>query len=189
VAKGEVILMGPPGSGKGTQAKLLASDPGWIHLSTGDLFREHLRNGTDLGKLADRHMSKGEYVPDDVTVGMVRDRMREVARDDHVVFDGFPRTVAQAEALDGLLRERGRALGAVVLVDAPREELVGRLSSRASKEGRSDDTPEVIANRLDVYRDRTAPLVGHYEKRGLLRRVSGLGTVEEVAGRTAAAVG
>lgn len=178
---GDLVLMGPPGSGKGTQARLLAAGPGWVHVATGDLFRDHVRRGTALGQLAASHMSKGEYVPDDVTVAMVRERLAEIAPDDRVIFDGFPRTVAQAEALDGLLRERGRRVGRAVLIDVPREELVRRLAARA--EGRADDSPEVIRRRLEVYEDQTRPVVDHYERAALVRRVDGVGDVEAIAAR------
>lgn len=183
---GEVILMGPPGSGKGTQAKLLAGGPAWVHLSTGELFRTHLREGTPLGKLADRYMSKGQYVPDDITVGMVRDRVREIPPDTHVVFDGFPRTVGQAEALDALLGAVRRGVSRVLLIDVQREELVRRLARRA--EGRSDDSPEVVRQRFDVYEEQTRPLIEHYERRGLVCRVPGAGTVEDVHARVKAAI-
>ncbi|MBI2325305.1 MAG: adenylate kinase [Chloroflexi bacterium] len=178
--------MGPPGSGKGTQARRLASRPGWLHLSTGDLFRENLRNGTSLGKLAEQHMSKGEYVPDDITVEMVRERMRQVAPSVHVVFDGFPRTVPQAEALDALLAEHGRRVARVILIDVQREELVARLAKRA--EGRSDDSPAVARKRFDVYQEQTRPVIEHYDRQGLVCRIDGIGTIDDVQERIAAAV-
>lgn len=184
-APGELILMGPPGSGKGTQAKLLASRPGWLHLSTGDLFRENLRNGTPLGRLAEQHMSKGEYVPDDVTVEMVRERMSQVAPAVHVIFDGFPRTVPQAEALDVLLAEAGRRVTRVILIDVKRDELIARLAKRA--EGRSDDSPEVARKRFDVYQEQTRPVLEHYERKGLVCRIEGIGTIDDVQDRIRAA--
>jgi len=173
--------MGPPGSGKGTQAKVLASRPDWLHLSTGDLFRENLRNGTPLGRLAEQHMAKGEYVPDDVTVEMVRERLRRVASQVHVVFDGFPRTVPQAEALDALLADAGRRVARVILIDVKRDELISRLAKRA--EGRSDDSPEVARKRFDVYQEQTRPVVEHYERQGLVCRIDGIGTVDDVQAR------
>jgi adenylate kinase len=178
--------MGSPGSGKGTQAKLLAALPGWVHLSTGELFRAHLKEGTDLGKLAEGYMSKGRYVPDDVTVRMVRERMREIPPRDHVVFDGFPRTVAQAEALDTLLAALGRRVSRVIVVDVGREELVARLRQRG--EGRSDDTPEVVRKRFDVYEEQTRPVVEHYDRMGLVCRVDGVGTIDDVHARMKALV-
>lgn len=213
---GELILMGPPGSGKGTQARLLADRHGWIHLATGDLFREHLRKGTPLGKLAEQHMAKGNYVPDDVTVGMVRERLREIAPRDHVVFDGFPRTVAQAEALEKLLADQGRRVLCVLLFDVPRERLVERLAMRLTcgrcqmvysqdrppavagvcdrcggdvrATARPDDSPEVVRKRLEVYDEQTKPVVDHYDRAGLVCRIDGVGTVEDVTIRVAEAL-
>jgi adenylate kinase len=214
--EGELILMGPPGSGKGTQARLLADVHGWVHLATGDLFREHLRQGTPLGKLAEQHMAKGAYVPDDVTVGMVRERLREIAPRDHVVFDGFPRTVAQAEALKALLEAQGRKVHGVLLFDVPREKLIERLARRLTcsrcqmvysqdrppkvagtcdrcggdvrATARADDSPEVVRRRLEVYDEQTKPVVEFYRRAGLVRPIEGLGTVEDVRARVAQAL-
>lgn len=180
---GDIIVMGPPGSGKGTQAKIVADQAGWVWLSTGELFRLHARVGSELGQLARSYLDKGEYVPDDVTVRMVRERLREIPNGTRILLDGFPRTVAQAQALDVLLSEHGRLVGGVVLLDVPRDELTKRLTARAQKEFRSDDTPEVIATRYDVYMKQTAPLIEHYERRKLLRRIDGRGTPEEVGKR------
>jgi adenylate kinase len=188
VGQGDLILMGPPGSGKGTQARRMVDELGYLQLSTGDLFRAHLSKGTELGRLAQSYMSLGQYVPDDVTVKMVRERLARVPLSTRIVFDGFPRTVAQAEALETLLKERGRSLAGVLLLDVPREELFARLSKRASVEGRADDTPEVISKRLDVYEDQTRPLIGYYEKRGLVRRVPAVGRIGDIAARVKAAV-
>jgi adenylate kinase len=216
VAHGELILMGPPGSGKGTQARLVADAAGWVHVATGDLFREHLRKGTPLGKLAEGYMARGAYVPDDVTVGMVRERLREIAPRDHVVFDGFPRTVAQAEALDALLRAGDRRVGHVILFEVPREALIARLAQRLTcarcqmaysaerpprvagtcdrcggevrATARADDSPMVVGRRLEVYDEETRPVVEHYERAGLLRRVDGTGDVAQVRERVAEAM-
>jgi len=182
-ATGDLILMGPPGVGKGTQAKRLAERNGWVQLSTGDLFRDHLKRSTPLGELAQRYMDRGEYVPDDVTIDMVREFIEGLPKTTRVMFDGFPRTVAQAEALEALLAERGRSIGGVLLIDVPREELVRRIRNRSRSEGRADDTPEVIARRFDVYAEQTQPVVEHYESLGRLRRVNGLGSVDEVTDR------
>jgi adenylate kinase len=176
--------MGPPGAGKGTQAKLLAAEHGWIHLSTGDLFRDHLGRGSELGKLAQQHMGKGAYVPDDVTVGMVRERIAAIAPSTRILFDGFPRTPAQAASLDELLEERGRSIGAVILLDVPDDVLVERLGLR----GRADDAPDVVRRRLGVYIDETNPVVEHYERRGIVRRVPGVGAVDEIHQRIEAAL-
>ena len=179
---GDLILMGAPGSGKGTQSKRLASD-GFLQLSTGDLFREHVARGTDLGKLAHKYMSLGQYVPDDVTVNMVREWLADVPKTTRIVFDGFPRTVAQAEALDRLLKDAGRTLVGVLLIDVPQDELLERLIRRARVERRFDDTTPVIMERLDVYTQQTRPLTEHYEKRGLLKKIYGVGSVDEIAAR------
>jgi adenylate kinase len=175
--------MGPPGAGKGTQAQLLKETRGWTHLSTGELFRQHLRLGTDLGRLASAYIDKGDYVPDDVTVRMVRDFIGERPLDERVMFDGFPRTVAQAIELDRLLEDKGRRIGRVLMLDVPRDELERRMLNRATREGRSDDTPDVIRRRFDVYEEQTRPVLDYYEKQGLLQRVPATGSVEDVNAR------
>jgi adenylate kinase len=176
----DIVFMGPPGAGKGTQAALLKATTGWTHLSTGDLFRQHLRLGTDLGRVARTYIDKGDYVPDDVTVRMVRDFVRERPLDERVMFDGFPRTVAQAIELDRLLEDKGRRIGRVLMLEVPRDELERRMLNRAKREGRSDDTPDVIRRRFDVYEKQTRPVLEYYEKRGLVRRVPATGSVEDV---------
>jgi adenylate kinase len=180
---GDLVFMGPPGVGKGTQAKRLAERNGWVQLSTGDLFRDHLKRATPLGQLAQRYMDRGEYVPDDVTIDMVREFVDGLPKTTRVMFDGFPRTVAQAEALEALLADRGRSIGRVLLIDVPRDELVRRILNRSRAEGRADDTPEVIARRFDVYAEQTQPVVEHYERLGKVRRVNGLGDVDTVTAR------
>jgi len=182
-AAGDLVFMGPPGVGKGTQAKRLADRNGWVQLSTGDLFRDHLKRSTPLGALAQRYMDRGEYVPDDVTIDMVREFIDALPKGTRVMFDGFPRTVAQAEALEALLAERGRSIGAVLLLDVPREELVRRILNRSRSEGRADDTPDVIARRFDVYAEQTQPVVDHYEELGLIRRVDGSGELDAITAR------
>jgi adenylate kinase len=176
----DIVIMGPPGAGKGTQAKLFKETTGWTHLSTGDLFRQHLRLGTDLGRIARSYMDHGDYVPDDVTVRMVRDFIRERPLDERLMFDGFPRTVAQAVELDRLLGDKGRRIGRAFLLDVPRAELERRMLSRAHQEGRTDDTPEIIRRRFDVYEDQTRPVLDYYEQKGLLQRVPAIGSVEDV---------
>jgi Adenylate kinase and related kinases len=182
-AVSDLIFMGPPGVGKGTQAKRLSERHGWLHLSTGDLFRDHLKRSSALGDLAQRYIDRGEYVPDDVTIDMVREFIDTLPKGARVMFDGFPRTVAQAEALEALFAERGRSIGGVLLIDVPRDELVRRILARSRSEGRADDTPEVIARRFDVYSEQTQPVVEHYERLGRVRKVNGLGSVDEVTER------
>jgi adenylate kinase len=177
-----LILMGPPGAGKGTQAFKLARARGLYKLSTGDLLREHVKQGSELGQRAKKIMDEGKLVPDDVIIGMVEGELEQqpVVR---VLFDGFPRTTRQAEALDGLLHQHQAPLTAVILLEVDADELVQRLLSRAQEEGRSDDTEEVIRERMRVYQADTKPLVDYYRVRGLLKRVDGMGTVEEVFAR------
>ena len=177
------MFMGPPGSGKGTQAQGLVRSKGWVQLSTGDLFRDHVGRGTALGVNAKRYMDKGEYVPDEITIDMVRQRLRDIPHATRIVFDGFPRTVAQADALDRLLAEFGRVVDGVIVLDVPRDELLGRLVKRGKEQGRSDDTPEVIGKRLDVYEQQTRPVIDHYARERLVRKVDGIGAVEEIARR------
>jgi len=188
VAGGDLIFMGPPGSGKGTQVRLLKDAHGWEHLSTGDLFRGHLRLGTPLGRLAEEHMSQGHYVPDEVTVGMVNERLGRIPRSRRIVFDGFPRTVAQAIALDKLLEDHGRSLGCVLVLEVPSKDLLSRLSARGRSSERSDDSPEVIGKRLAVYEQQTKPVVEHYQKTGLLKRIDGVGDVDQIRQRVEQAI-
>ena len=180
---GDLIFMGPPGVGKGTQAKRLTERNGWVQLSTGELFRDHLKRQTPLGQMAQRYMDRGDYVPDDVTIDMVREFLSELTPDTRVMFDGFPRTVAQALALDALLAERSRSIGRVLVLDAPRDELVRRILARSRAEGRADDTPDVITKRFEVYAEQTQPVVDHYHAKDLVRRVNGLGGIDEITDR------
>ena len=188
MAGGDLIFMGPPGSGKGTQVRLLKDAHGWEHLSTGDLFRGHLRLGTPLGRLAEEHMSQGHYVPDEVTVGMVNERLGRIPRSRRIVFDGFPRTVAQAIALDKLLGDHGRSLGCVIVLEVPSKDLLSRLSARGRSSERSDDSPEVIGKRLAVYEQQTKPVVEHYQKTGLLKRIDGVGDLDQIRQRVEQAI-
>ncbi|HUQ17446.1 MAG TPA: adenylate kinase [Candidatus Saccharimonadales bacterium] len=180
---GDLIFMGPPGVGKGTQAQRLRDRHGWVQLSTGDLFRDHLRRATDLGTLARTYINAGSYVPDEVTVGMVREWIGALADDKRIMFDGFPRTAPQAEALDDLLAEHGRRIANVVVLEAPRDELVRRILGRARELGRADDSPELIGKRYDLYLAETEPVIAHYEARGLVRRVDGVGAIDEITER------
>ena len=177
-----VLLMGPPGAGKGTQATSLAQARGLTPLSTGDMLRDHVRRGSELGARAKAIMDTGELVPDDVIVGMVRDTLESAPRI-RFLLDGFPRTPAQAAALDGLLAELGVGITAAVAIEADDEELVQRLLKRAELEGRSDDNEATVRNRMEVYRRQTQPLLDYYAGHGVLRSVDGTGSIDEVQAR------
>ena len=176
-----LLLVGPPGAGKGTQAEKLARARRLTKLSTGDMLRDHVGRGSDLGVAAKATMDAGQLVSDELIVGMVRAELS--ARPVRVLLDGFPRTAVQAEALDALLSELGTAITAVVLLEVSVDELVARLLKRAGEQGRTDDDEDTIRTRMQVYTEQTAPLVAYYDARGKLRRVHGIGTVEEVFAR------
>jgi adenylate kinase len=177
-----VLLMGPPGAGKGTQAVKLARARSLAKLSTGDMLRDHVKRGTDLGQKAKAIMDAGQLVSDEIVIGMVRAEIENM-NPVRVLFDGFPRTPAQADALDKLLKEFHSSITGVVLLEVDEDHLVQRLLERAQKEGRSDDTEEVIRERMKVYKSSTQPVVDYYEKRSTLRTVDGIGAVEEVFAR------
>ena len=183
-----LILMGPPGAGKGTQAKVISERLGVPAVSTGDIFRANVSQETPLGLEAKRYMDAGEYVPDEVTNQMVRDRIAESDAAQGFLLDGYPRTVAQVEELDAMLSAGGHELDAVVALTVDQDELVARLLNRARTEGRADDTEDVIRHRQQVYTDQTAPLIAVYRDRGLLREVDGMGSVDEVSSRVFAAL-
>lgn len=178
-----LLLIGPPGAGKGTQAAELAKYFGIPAISTGDIFRENVRNETELGLKAKAYMDRGEYVPDSLTNELVRDRLHKSDAQVGFLLDGYPRTIDQVEELDQILHDADKKLDAVVQLTADGDELLRRLSGRASQRGRSDDTPEVIKRRLAVYEEQTAPLIDVYVARGAVAMIDGLGDVEEVTGR------
>lgn len=178
-----LILMGPPGAGKGTQATTVAAHFGIPAISTGDIFRANVSAGTELGVEAKRYMDAGDYVPDEVTNKMVRNRIDEDDAQPGFLLDGYPRTPAQVEELDGMISFTGHKLDAAVVLTVDAEELVARLLQRAQTEGRADDTEEVIRKRQEVYADQTEPLIELYRARGILVEVDGMGTVEEVTER------
>jgi adenylate kinase len=178
-----LILMGPPGAGKGTQAKFVAEHFGIPAISTGDIFRANVSAGTPLGVEAKRYMDAGEYVPDEGTNRMVRNRIGEPDASDGFLLDGYPRTLAQVEELDGMIRFTGHQLDGVVVLTVDQDEIVDRLLQRAQVEGRADDTEDVIRRRQEVYLEQTAPLIEVYQGRGLLVEVDGLGEVDEVTKR------
>ena len=201
-----IVMLGPPGAGKGTQAEILAQKLGLVHVSSGDLFRENLSNQTELGKLAQTYMTKGELVPDDVTIAMVKERLSRPDCAKGAVLDGFPRTPAQAEALNKILAEMNAKVDLVPLISVPNDVLVERLSGRwMSKSGRvyhalynppkvkwvddidgtplyqrEDDKPETVQRRIDVYYEQTAPLIDYYRQAGLLVEIDGTQEIEKV---------
>lgn len=183
-----LVIMGPQGAGKGTQAARLAEHLGVPAISTGDIFRANIAGGTPLGKLVQEITAKGDLVPDEVTNDMVRDRLAQADAAEGFILDGYPRNAAQVVELDGILASHGVALDAVVELTAHREELLARLQKRAQVEGRADDTDEAIARRLDIYAEQTEPLTAAYAERGLLVQVDGIGELDEVTGRLLAAL-
>ena len=175
--------MGPPGAGKGTQATFVAEHFGIPAISTGDIFRANVAEGTPLGVEAKRYMDAGEYVPDEITNKMVRNRIDEPDAEPGFLLDGYPRTLAQVEELDGMVEFTGHRLDAVVVLTVDDEEIVQRLLQRAEVEGRADDTEDVIRRRQEVYREQTEPLIEVYRERGILLEVDGIGEVDQVTKR------
>jgi len=185
----KIVLLGGPGAGKGTQAAKLKQQYEIPHVSTGEILREARSSGTDLGIKAAEYMDAGKLLPDDIILGIVDERLGMPAMENGFIFDGFPRTIPQAEGLDKLLEARESALDAVVSIDVPDEVVVERLLKRAEIEGRADDNRETIEERLSVYYKQTEPLKAYYETRGILKSVDGLGTVEEILDRIKAVLG
>jgi adenylate kinase len=206
-----LVLLGPPGSGKGTQGERLQEDFQLPYYATGDILRAAVRDKTELGKTAKEYMDRGDFVPDEVIIGVIVERLGDPEAADGFILDGFPRTMPQAEALDAELQKLGRALRAVLLIDVPDEEVVRRLSGRRTcvKDGshiyhvefdppkqpetcdidgsrllvRDDDKPEVIQHRLEQYHEKTEPLIDYYDEKGLLRRIDGTPSPDEVGDR------
>jgi adenylate kinase len=183
----DLIILGAPGSGKGTQGALLSTRLAIPKISTGDLLRAAVRDGTPLGRKARGFMDQGLLVPDEIILGLIEEVLHSEAAKRGVIMDGFPRTLPQAEAVDRLLAPLGRQVDRVLLIDVSEEELIDRMVKRAAIEGRADDTPETIRRRQEVYREQTAPLIAFYDRRNLVTRVNGLGTIEEIAERMAGA--
>lgn len=182
-----IVLFGAPGSGKGTQSAQLIDRYGLYHISTGELLRDHISRGTELGKIADSYISKGQLIPDDLMIRILDDTLEKEAKGKKgVVFDGFPRTIPQAEALEKLLRERGTELHAVVGLEVPEDELMDRMIKRGIDTGRADDTPETIKNRLNVYHKQTLPLKDYYTGKNKYLAVNGSGIVDEIFSNIAA---
>ncbi|WP_282852293.1 adenylate kinase [Gulosibacter sediminis] len=182
-APARLLIVGPPGAGKGTQATGLAEAYGIPAISTGDIFRENIKNGTELGKKVQEITAAGELVPDSLTNELVQDRIGKDDAQNGFLLDGYPRTLGQVDFLTGLLEADGQAIDAVVQLEVDTDAVVARLLKRAQELGRVDDTEEVIRHRQDVYASETAPILGVYEQRGSLVKVDGMGTVEEVAQR------
>lgn len=178
-----LLLIGPPGAGKGTQAARLAEHFGIPAISTGDIFRENVRNQTELGKKAQSYMDAGENVPDSLTNDLIHDRIAQADCHDGFLLDGYPRTAAQVEALEGMLAEQSASLDAAVELVADVEVVVNRLRQRAIEQGRSDDSEEVVRHRLGVYAEQTAPLIDVFRDKDLLVTVDGLGPIEDITER------
>ena len=178
-----LLLIGPPGAGKGTQASLLAEYYGVPAISTGDIFRQNVKNETPLGLEAKGFMDRGEYVPDSLTNALVKDRLAQPDAQRGFLLDGYPRTIDQVHQLDGFLDDMNKRLDVVVQLTADVDELVRRLAKRAQDQGRTDDTPEVIRRRQAVYEEQTAPLIDVYVSRSLVAKINGLGEINEVTGR------
>ena len=175
-----IVIMGAPGSGKGTQAALIVEELGLDHISTGDLLRAAVAAGTELGKKAKEVMDRGELVSDDIVLGLLEERLQQGSAGAGFILDGFPRNIAQAEALDAVLERIGQPVDEALQIDIDEEQVVARIAKRAALEGRSDDTEETVRNRLKVYGEQTAPVVDFYAGKGILSRVLGEGSIEEV---------
>jgi adenylate kinase len=183
-----IVLMGPPGAGKGTQAAAITTSLQIPHISTGEIFRANVGEGTELGVQAKKYMDRGEYVPDSVTNAMVADRLSQPDAENGFLLDGYPRTEAQVGELNRILGDRGLGLDKAVEITANTDEVVVRLLRRAELEGRPDDTEQVIRRRMEIYSEQTAPLTELYARQGILVQVDGMGSVEEVTERLLAAL-
>ncbi|MCG8330644.1 MAG: adenylate kinase [Chitinophagales bacterium] len=184
-----LVLFGPPGSGKGTQAAKLVEKYNLLHISTGDLFRYEMGNNTPLGQEAKSYIEKGELVPDEVTIGMLRNKVDANPDVEGYIFDGFPRTVPQAEALDRLLETKEQTVSKLVMLDVQDDELVSRLLNRGKTSGRADDNDEsIIRNRIEVYKSETSPVFDFYNTQGKAAKIDGIGSIEEIFGRICAEI-
>jgi adenylate kinase len=183
-----IVIFGAPGSGKGTQSEKLIEKYGLTHISTGNVLREEIANGTELGILAEKYISKGHLVPDEVVIDMLADVLDHKEISNGVIFDGFPRTLAQGEALDKLLKDRKEEITAVVNLEVPETELIERMLKRGLQSGRSDDNIETIKSRLEVYKNQTSPLKDYYESTGKLIHIIGNGTIDEIFNRISEAI-
>lgn len=178
-----IVIFGAPGSGKGTQSDLMIKKYGLGHISTGDVLRNEIKNETELGKTAKAFIDKGQLIPDDLMVDILASVYDGFGKEhEGVIFDGFPRTIPQAEALKKMLSERGHNVAAMIELDVPEDELMTRLIKRGKESGRSDDNEETIKKRLDVYHNQTAPLIDWYEKEGIHHHINGLGELDRIFG-------
>jgi adenylate kinase len=175
-----IVLLGPPGSGKGTQAALLVEELDVPHISTGELLRAAVKAGTLLGQKAKKVIDRGELVSDDIMLGLLEERLSEPDAKIGFILDGYPRNLVQAESLDELLERMGQPVDEALLIDVDIERVISRIARRAAEEGRSDDTEDVVRHRMEVYEEQTAPVAEYYARRGLLSRVLGEGSIEEV---------
>jgi adenylate kinase len=185
----DILLMGPPGAGKGTQGAILAKALGLPKFATGDLLRDAVKRGSPLGREAKAVMEAGHLVGDDIILGVVREQVGKPEASKGVIFDGVVRTIPQAEGLERILAEKDRTMDSVLFFDVSDEEILARLERRRSIEGRADDDPAAVATRLRAYREQTAPVLAWYEARGGVRRIPAVGTVEEIAERVKRALG
>ena len=183
-----LILLGAPGAGKGTQANFIKEKFGIPQISTGDMLRAAIKAGTELGLAAKKVMDAGQLVSDDIIIGLVKERLKDCDCANGYLFDGFPRTIVQAEALDEMLKDKGMKLDAVIEMTADADTLVSRVIHRAKESNRPDDNPDVIRKRLDVYKNDTAPLVDYYRQHGLVTTVDGMAPVEAVTAAIKAAI-
>jgi adenylate kinase len=184
-----ILILGAPGSGKGTQGKILADRLGLPKITTGDLIRQAMKEDSPLGLEFKKYYDEGKLVPDSIILGMIKEQLDRPEAKTGAILDGFPRTAAQAELVDRTLAQSGQRLNHILLLDVTEDELVRRMSARSQVEGRTDDAPEAIANRLQVYQRDTAPLIAHYAQRGIVHRVPGTGTVETIAGEIKRIIG
>ena len=176
-----IVLFGPPGSGKGTQSEQLITKYKLTHIATGDLFRKHLAEGTELGTLAKKYMDEGHLVPDEVVIGMVEDKINSTPNSSGFIFDGFPRTVHQAETLDLLLVKKSNPIRTMLMLDVPEDELIKRILERGKTSGRTDDQNEnKIRTRIAVYENETIPVANYYDSQGKLNKIHGVGQIDEI---------